>query len=273
MSFRMRPHRNRLMLVTGASGFLGRHLTMASEADGWQLVAPSSAIVDILGRERTISEIREWRPTVVVHLAYRKDDRRVIIEGTRNVAEAAAAAGARLVHMSTDMIFPGRPISYREDDHPFPLTDYGSWKLEAERIVTDLVPNATIVRTSLLYGTDRLAPCQLDVQTACQKPSAMTFFTDEVRCPAFAGDVAAAVSRLATIDPPAGVVHVAGNPVSRADFARHVGRWLGLDPRHLRTGSMVDFGAARPGHVVLDTAKSESFGIRCRPLASVLPVR
>ena len=106
------------MMVTGASGFLGRHLVEASEAGGWELLAPGSQAFDIRRNEHVQDEIRTWKPNAVVHLAYRPDDRRVIVDGSRHVAAAAAAVGARLVHMSTDMVFAGRAEPYTEADAP-----------------------------------------------------------------------------------------------------------------------------------------------------------
>ncbi|HEY4609617.1 MAG TPA: sugar nucleotide-binding protein, partial [Ilumatobacteraceae bacterium] len=110
--------RRRLMLITGGSGFLGQHLGIASEAEDWQLLAPPSTMIDVRNRERVLEQVRSWRPGAVVHLAYRKGDRRAIVEGSRNVAEAATACGARLVHVSSDAIFPGRADPYREYDAP-----------------------------------------------------------------------------------------------------------------------------------------------------------
>ena len=144
----------RLMLVTGASGFLGRHLMAASEAGRWETLAPSSGSMDIRSRARVLDEITTWRPQVVVHLAYRRDDRQIIVDGTRNVAEAAAAAGARLIHLSTDVVFAGRERPYTEADATDARIDYGRWKAEAEVVLWQAHPGALAIRTSLLYGTE-----------------------------------------------------------------------------------------------------------------------
>ena len=80
----------------------------------------------------------------------------VNVEGTRAVAAAAVAAGARLVHLSSDLVFPGtgtRPLT--EDDEPRPVTPYGASKLEAERLCP---PEALLVRTSLIYGGPEPGP-------------------------------------------------------------------------------------------------------------------
>ena len=194
-----------------------------------------------------------------MHLAYRKGDRRTIVEGSRNIAEAATICGARLVHVSSDAIFPGRPEPYREYDTPFPITDYGVMKLEAERAVAAECPGAVLVRTSLLYGTRRVAQIQLDVELAVTGRKAMRFFTDEYRCPAHAADVGAALSSLAARPDIRGPLNVAGpEAISRAELAAVFARWMGFDPRGLSTGSMALSGTIRPGRVVLDTTLASS---------------
>ena len=259
------------MLITGGSGFLGQHLGIASEAEDWELFAPPSTMIDVRQRERVIEEICSWKPTAIVHLAYRKGDRRTIVEGSRNIAEVAQILGARLVHVSSDAIFAGRPEPYREYDPPFPITDYGVMKLEAERAVTAECPGAVLVRTSLLYGTRRPARIQHDVEQAILGRKAMRFFTDEFRCPAHAADVGAALSWLAARPEIRGPMNVAGpEAVSRADLAATFARWMGFDPRALSTGTSALAGAVRPTRVVLDTTLAVKHGLACRPLSETL---
>ena len=83
------------MFVTGGRGLLGRHLQRSPAIERWELIAPGSRALDIRRRDRVLDEIVEWKPKCVVHLAYRNDDRRTIVDGSRNVAEAAARCGAR----------------------------------------------------------------------------------------------------------------------------------------------------------------------------------
>ena len=258
--------RKRIMLVTGASGFLGQHLSVASEAEGWEIVAPPSTVMDVRARDKTIDEIRAWKPNAVVHLAYRRSDRRTIVDGTRNVTDAARESGARLVHLSTDLVFAGRAMPYAELDQPDPRSDYGRWKAQAETGVLDAHPNSVVVRTSLLYGTDRLSPVQDDIEQVCQGRSAMRFFTDEIRSVTHANDVAEAVSSLAAGEF-RGVVHVASPMgVSRADFARAMATWMGYDPASVPTTTLAAAGSDRPARVVLDVGLAESMGLRCRTL-------
>ncbi len=262
------------MLVTGGSGFLGRHLVGSAAARDWEFLAPPSRTLDITNAEQVAAACREWKPTAVVHLAYRKDEQRNIVQGSANVARAAAAVGARLVHMSSDVVFGGRPEPYTESDTPTPVTDYGAWKVEAEKAVAAALPSAVLVRTSLIYGTDRLATIQRDVELALDGRTSMSFFTDEVRCPVHASDLARAVSLLADRRDISGPLHVAGpGAVDRATFARLIARWLGASPEQvaaLRTSTIAASGLSRPACVVLDTQRADALGLACRSVSEIL---
>lgn len=264
----MRRRGNRRLLVTGATGFLGRHLVGAEL--GWEIVAPSSAALDVRRRDSVLETIRAWKPAAVAHLAYRKDDRRIIVEGSRNVAEAAEAAGARLVHMSTDVVFPGRPAPYREGDPTFPINDYGRAKADAEAAVSAVAPSAVLLRTSLIYGTDHLGAPQTDVRRAIGGEP-FTFFTDEIRCPVHATDLARVIADLAGRRDIAGPLHVAGpDALTRAEFATVIARWMGLNPLLLRIGPGSGASGNRPGTVILDCSKANSLGLTARSVRDVL---
>jgi len=269
--------RRRLLFVTGASGFVGRHLVNGPASEKWEVIAPGSRSLDLRRRESVLGEIVDWRPDAVIHLAYRKDDRQVIVEGTRHVAEAAVAARSRLVHMSTDVVFPGGPNAYTELDEPRPVIEYGVDKLDAERVVADVAPDAVIVRTSLVYGTDRPSPPQLELRDQLRSPArrtAMTYFTDEYRCPVHAADLAAALVELAARRDVSGPLHVSGPElVSRYDLALRFARHAGLERQasSIRTSTIEESGLVRPARIELDVSKAEQLGLRCRPVSVVLP--
>ena len=259
--------RARILFVTGASGFLGRHLVSGPASADWEIIAPSSTSLDLRNRDAVLDMVHDWRPTAIAHLAYRKTDRLSIVETTRHVAEAATANKARLVHMSSDVVFPGRPKPYVETDEPFAVTDYARDKLDAEHAVAEMCPDAVMVRTSLIYGTITLSTLQQDIAAAIDGRSAMTFFTDEMRCPVHVEDVAAAVARLAAMRDVSGPLHVAGpDAVSRAEFAMRTARFLGLDPSRVNTTTLEASGLVRPGCVVLDCSRAAELDIHCRPV-------
>ena len=250
---------------------LGRHLQRSPGAQGWELVAPGSNSLDIRRREHVIDMITDWKPTAVVHFAYRRDDRRAIVDGSRNVAEAADACGARLVHLSTDVVFAGRAAAYTEADVPFPTSDYGRMKADAEQEVMNACPSAAMVRTSLMYATDVLSPVQLDVQRALRGETTTAFFTDEYRCPSHAADIAAAVVQIVAMPEFTGPINVAGpEAVSRFELAVHIARWLGMNPNLLRSSTLAASGLDRPARVVLNCALANQRGITVRPLRTAM---
>jgi dTDP-4-dehydrorhamnose reductase len=167
-----------------------------------------------------------------------------------NVARAAAAGGARLIHLSSDLIFDGeKGEPYTEEDEPRPLSAYGRDKADAERAVREVHPGALIVRTSLLYGG---AEPSLQERMAAD-PDAV-FFTDELRSPVHVGDLAEALLELAAGDR-AGILHVAGaDSLSRYELAR----LLAPDPERVRASSIAESGLVRPRNCVLSSARARA---------------
>lgn len=197
--------------VTGATGYLGSELVrLRPDA--------STERVEIRDHDAVRALFDRVRPEVVVHTAYRQDDASVNVEGSENVARAAAAVGARLLHLSTDVVFDGRKGSpYVEDDALSPVTAYGRAKAEAEGRVAAAHPAALVVRTSLIYGGAEPSKHEL---AACDP--GLTFFTNEIRNPVQVTDLAGALLELAELDM-SGPLHVAGaDAVSRAGFAELV---------------------------------------------------
>ena len=197
--------------VTGATGYLGSELVrLRPDASTERVeIRDAAAVRELFGR---------LRPETVIHTAYRQENATVNVEGSENVALAAAAVGARLVHLSSDVVFDGlKGEPYVEDDPLSAVNEYGASKAEAEHRVAAAHPDALIVRTSLIVaGAQQWAqPSKHELAATGPGP----WFTNEVRSPVQLTDLALALLELAELDV-AGPLHVAGaDGVSRAELA------------------------------------------------------
>jgi dTDP-4-dehydrorhamnose reductase len=240
---------NGSLLVTGGSGYLGRELMRRSP--GAVGASRSSGLrLDVRDAAAVAAALAELRPAVVIHTAYDMDDRDTTYDGALNVARAAAGVSARLIHLSTDVVFDGeKGAPYVEEDEPTPVTAYGRDKADAETAVREAHPGALVVRTSLMYGgTERGRH-----ERMAANPDSV-FFTDEIRSPVHVGDLAGALLELAGGDR-AGLLHVAGaDALSRYDFAR----LLAPHPERVRSATIEGSGLARPRECVLSSALAAS---------------
>ena len=258
----MPSNRPLLLLVTGASGYLGRHL-VARAGSAWRLVGThlsrppppglESYRLDIRDAAATGTLLDELRPEVVLHTAYRQHEPAVNLEGTRNLAVACEPIGARLVFVSTDLVFDGRRGWYRETDPPSPIEPYGTSKAAAEQEV--LRRGGAVARTSLIFGFDPLDPITWRLVVRPLRSGVRSrLFVDEFRCPAYAPDLADALLELAATDY-RGIVHLGGpQRLSRYEFGLKLAGALGLAPAGLEPARQADSGLVRAPDTSLDTS-------------------
>jgi nucleoside-diphosphate-sugar epimerase len=145
----------RRVAVTGASGFIGRHVTAALAARGDVPIAIKRpfhvpALIEIFRGVESVVHLAG-----VISAVRAEDFFRANVDGTCAVAEAAGASGVRLIHVSSlAAAGPAPPSAPRSEDDPSaPITPYGRSKLEGERVV--LATPAlrwTILRPGVVYG-------------------------------------------------------------------------------------------------------------------------
>ncbi|MGN9768022.1 sugar nucleotide-binding protein [Micromonospora sp. SD12] len=251
------------LLVVGGSGFMGAEVCRQAVRAGWSVVgtyhsgaigAPGVAArrLDVTDRVAVRALVAEVRPDAVVGTPYRYGDWAVTADGAAHVAYAAAEAGARLVHISSDALHAGRPEPYGDDEPPSPVFPYGAAKAAAETAVRVLDPRAALVRTSLIVGAGS-KQIQLCHDALAGRAS---LFTDEFRCPIDVTDLAAAVLELIGTDY-AGPLNVAGpDAVSRAELGLLVAAHTGIDPAGMKTTTGVAAGMLRPAEVRLDATRA-----------------
>jgi S-adenosylmethionine synthetase len=157
------------VLVTGASGLLGRQVYAQLEQGGWTVCGLcSSRLRDKLVRcdltkEAEIEKVfAEFKPDVVIHLAAERrpdvchkrpeESEMLNVDVTRLIAKACKMYNAWLVFLSTDYVFDGTSPPYTVEASPKALSEYGQQKLDGEKAAAEVVNTAAILRIPLIYG-------------------------------------------------------------------------------------------------------------------------
>ncbi len=257
------------LVVTGARGQLGRALLdLAPAARGY-----THADLDITDLDAVRAALRSG-DVVINCAAYTAVDRAetdidaacaVNARGPMALAVACGEVGARLIHVSTDYVFPGtgsRP--YETADPTGPTSVYGKSKLAGERAVADLLPDTGhIVRTAWVYtgtGSDFVAT----MRRLERERETVDVVDDQIGSPTYAPDLAAALVELAEQPDAPRILHAANTgQASWFDLARAVFAGIGADPDRVRPCSTSAFPrpAPRPAYSVLSTASWTAAGL------------
>ena len=267
---------NQLAWITGVNGLIGNYLVQTTPrfAPAWRVRALTRAQLDLLDFDAVRREFQQDQPQLVIHCAAMTGiaetqanpmlARRVNVEITRLLAELAAEIP--FVFFSTDLVFDGRKGNYAETDPVNPIHIYGETKAAAEQIVLKN-PRHLVVRTSINGGISRAGDRGFNEQLrrVWETGQKMKLFTDEFRCPIFAGETARAVWELAAQNR-TGLFHVAGaEKLSRWQIGQLLTRrWPELKA-NIGPGSAKDFpGPPRAPDTSLNISKVQS--ILSKPL-------
>lgn len=264
---------NQQLLITGGTGYLGRELVAQAQTQGWQVAAsyhsqpPATSPaadspvtwlpLDLRDAAASAAVLQRLQPAVIIHTAFRQSDPdmwAVTALGAQQIARQARALGARLVHLSSDVIFNGEKATpYTEADPPDPIMLYGAAKAAAEALVQSEYPAAALVRTSLIYGFGPLDRHTHFVLAVADGHNPARLFTDEYRCPIFVADLAAAVLELASTSHQ-GCINLAGaERLSRYDFGCLLAAFHGRNPATIASGLSSEAPGRRPLNCALDT--------------------
>ena len=152
------------ILITGANGMLAKEVKEKFEKEN-EIIPTDVAELDITNEEAVLKFVKEVKLDYIINCAaFTAVDKaeecydlaeKINGDGPRNLAKAAKAVGAKLVHISTDYVFGGNlDISkdYKEDDEKAPVTAYGKTKLHGEQGIEENMEEYYIFRTAWLYG-------------------------------------------------------------------------------------------------------------------------
>src|SRR4051794_9444332 len=165
------------VLLTGGSGFVGSNLAhvFATRHDA-EMLAPGHDDLDLADPGAVGRHVASTRPQAIVHAAIWNEpagllsDRRRAWAGyvgaTRNVVDAANAAGAHVVLISTDWVFDGTQGPAAEDEPPNPINAYGFLKAASELVVGARAERGTVARIAAVQGIHRARPASPRAQDA-----------------------------------------------------------------------------------------------------------
>lgn len=268
-----------MILVTGASGLLGAHLTALARDQGREVAGlyyrhspnlPGVRVVSLdLADEKELTRVfRESGAQAVIHCAAetnvdwceehpdRAHEINALVPGT--LARLTAQSGARMLYISTDAVFDGTRGNYAESDRPNPLNVYARTKLDGESEVLRNNPQAAIARVTLFGRSWRPKPSLAEWMIArLASGEVVPAFTDVIFCPMYAADMAQILFEIVDREL-VGLYHATGSQaVSKYEFAKGVAVAFGFDPSLVVPARLADakLKAPRPRNTSLNTKK------------------
>ena len=225
-------------LITGADGQIGSRLTalLHGKAD---VFAADRHTLDITRRDDVLQAALAFRPDVIINAAaYTAVDKAegdtgrafaVNRDGARHLAEAAEAAGAAMLHISTDYVFDGAGgAPYDEAAPTAPQNIYGASKLAGEQAVLAACRRAVVMRTSWVFGAHGQNFVKTMLRLGRERDS-LGIVADQYGAPTAAADIAAALITIVRRHTPeqlaerAGIYHYCGSPyASWFEFAETI---------------------------------------------------
>lgn len=264
------------VLITGANGQLGHEMRNVLDGDDrFEAIFTDVAELDICDAEAVNRAVADNRVDYIVNCAaYTQVDkaednvelcRKINATAVENLARAAAACGARMIHVSTDYVFNGRGYRpYTEDMTPDPQSVYGSTKLEGEQALMRLCPQSAIIRTAWLYSPygNNFVKTMMRLGTERDELSVVA---DQIGTPTCAADLARAILAVLTAETfVPGIYHFSDEGAcSWYDFTVAIHRLAGITCRvkPIRSDEYPS-RAHRPFYSVLDKSKiKQTYGI------------
>jgi len=276
----MRPR----LLVTGGAGFLGTRLLQRAHhftATGTLHRTAAIAIPDVTFHVCDLQQphdvrilLDRVRPEIIIHTACSDQGGNLsaIASAAGLLALQSAERNIRFIHLSTDQVFDGTAAPYTETSPPRPIHHYGKAKAQAEDLVWSLNPQATIVRTSLLYdlrSPDRQTTRLISATTSTDP---CYLFMDEWRSPIWVENLADALLELTSMDV-SGLLHIGGpHAFNRWDLGMELLEHFRNTPTpNIQKGTIKESGLVRPPNLTLDSSCAQQ--LLQTPLLSLLTAR
>ncbi|MCR9172293.1 MAG: dTDP-4-dehydrorhamnose reductase [bacterium] len=273
------------ILVTGRDGQLGSELQVLSRSSEHKFLFVGSKDGDITNKNLIQELVSKNAIDLVINCAaYTAVDKaeteketafRVNRDGVQNLVDVCQNSGCRLIHISTDYVFPGNGTSpYKTDDPVAPLGVYGASKLAGEETIIQSGVEALIIRTSWVFSSFGKNFVKTMLHLGKERDS-LNVVNDQQGCPTYAKDLAEAILQLVdnSWNPKKKVFHFSNSgETTWFDFAMEIMKITDSKCKiHPVPSSEFPTPAQRPSYSVMDTSDLENdFGIAARNWKSAL---
>ncbi len=259
------------LLITGGSSYVGQHLVPLAVTAGYDVCHTffstdvindgRSTPLDIRDEQAVHRLLTHFQPDAVIHLAgsNRSPDMETLItKGAQHIAQTSQKLGARLIHMSTDVIFDGRAAPYQETDLPAPLHPYGRAKAASEQIVVDHHKSVAVIRPSLIYGLEIIDRGTEWVSQSLAAGEPVTLFTNQWRTPIWVETLCQSCLELLHHTDTT-IYHLGGNQqLSRAQFGLRLLDWWDITQRNTLTIAPTPANAPWPPNTSMNNDKAKA---------------
>jgi dTDP-4-dehydrorhamnose reductase len=276
------------ILITGGSGLLGQYLNLRMY-DAFKTLTLynshsgncpdfNSAKTDITKQNELSKIFKEFMPDVVVHSAAitnpvikenqtAKDYYQTNVNATSNIAQLCSEIGAKLIYISTDLVYAGyRGSMLNEDSKLIPASLYAETKLMGEIKVREFAENHLILRTALLYGIGlNHSTCHFQQMfTNLFSKMPVKLFTDQFRTPISLIDASRIITELIDKEDVNGTINLGGTErVSRYEMGEILCNLAEFDKTLMIKSTIADVpGLPKVEDVSMNTEKLRSMGIK-----------
>jgi dTDP-4-dehydrorhamnose reductase len=271
------------LMIIGGSGLLGGHLAQFAKGEYevvgtyhnhiFELPKIRALQMDITDSQKTMDIIGREKPDYIVLSAaqrnvdycetHQEEASRINVEGAKNVAVASNKVQAKLIYLSTDLVFDGSLGTYKESDETNTVNHYGRTKLQGELEIANNISDYAIARVSVLYDWNIFDYTFNFVEWIHQnlklgKP--LSLFSDQFRCATYIKNACSALLKICENDEN-GIFHVAGkNCVSRHEIGLKVAEVFGFNSELISEmeSTESEWVAVRPKKCCLDVIKMEN---------------
>ena len=257
------------ILVTGSKGQLGSELKVLAEANKkYSFIFVDVDDVDITDKEAVIRFFNSNNFDYCINsAAYTAVDKaevdnenseKVNAIGPKNLAEACKLSNTIFIHVSTDFVFDGnKNVQYSEDDETNPINVYGETKLKGELLITEVMEEYFILRTSWLYSTFGNNFVKTMQRLGREKDN-LGIIVDQIGTPTYARDLAKAIMTIVDKQSTSyGTYHYSNEGVaSWYDFAKAIFQYSNIEVElNPIPTSQYPTPAKRPSFSVMDKSK------------------